>query len=397
MRSVLRAMCVVALAGCSDVKAPVEPKATSLAPVFPLDKQPQAEHPRSSIDRLTITERLENMFGQSMAKVTLPPDPFSLSADAVHPDVACATESWNGAQCWLMYTPYKNSNPIFENPAFLSATDDTTWSTPPQITNPLVPYPGPSRYNSDPDHAFDPTTHRMVQVYRVVSDSFNKIMTMSTGNARTWTTPTVAFVERNHDAVSPTLVIEQDRTAKLWYIRAGARGCDAISSAVFMRSSKPDADSRYERASWSAPTPVDLTIPGFVIWHFDITRLPGDRGYLAMIAAYPRGWNCANSDVWLASSVDGLHWQTYAVPVMWRSMKAARDRGISTWYRGTLHYNSQTDVLDLWPSALSKTTWNVYHVGVNLTTTLAILRVAQPADRGPMMNQSIKAVSFPMP
>ena len=138
-------MCVVALAGCSDVKAPVEPKATSLAPVFPLDKQPQAEHPRSSIDRLTITERLENMFGQSMAKVTLPPDPFSLSADAVHPDVACATESWNGAQCWLMYTPYKNSNPIFENPAFLSATDDTTWSTPPQITNPLVPYPDPSR------------------------------------------------------------------------------------------------------------------------------------------------------------------------------------------------------------------------------------------------------------
>ena len=90
MRSVLRAMCVVALAGCSDVKAPVEPKSTTLAPVFPLDKHPQAERPRSSIDPLTITERLEVLFGESMSKVTLPADPFSLSADAVHPDVACA-------------------------------------------------------------------------------------------------------------------------------------------------------------------------------------------------------------------------------------------------------------------------------------------------------------------
>ena len=395
MRFVLRALCVVALAGCSDVKAPVEPKST--APANPVDKGPQAERPRPSIDPRSMSERLEELFGQRLSKVTLPADPFSLSPDAVHPDVACSTERWNGAQCWLMYTPYKNSNPIFENPAFLLATDDTTWVTPPQITNPLIPYPGPSGYNSDPDHAFDPVTHRMVQVYRVVADSFNKIMTMSTGNARTWTNPTVAFVERNHDAVSPALVIEQDRTAKLWYIRAGARGCDAATSNVLMRSATPDADSRYDRSAWSAPTPVDLAIPGFVIWHFDITKLPGDRGYLAMIAAYPRGWNCANSDVWLASSVDGLHWQTYAVPVMWRNMKAAKDRSISTWYRGTLHYNSQTDVLDLWPSALSKTTWNVYHVSVNLTTALSLLRVADPADRSAMTTRSIQAAPFPMP
>src|SRR6185436_3119794 len=114
-------------------------------------------------------------------------------------------------------------------------------------------YPGPSGYNSDPDHAFDPVTHRMVQVYRVVADSFNKIMMMSTENARTWTTPTVAFVERNHDAVSPTLVIEDDRTAKLWYVRAGARGCDAASSSILMRAATPDVNARYERSTWSSP------------------------------------------------------------------------------------------------------------------------------------------------
>src|SRR5206468_10429738 len=130
---------------------------------------------------------------------------------------------------WLLYTPYKNSNPTFENPAFLLAANDTTWLTPPQITNPLVPYPGSSGYNSDPDHAFDPETRRLVQVYRVVADTLNKIMVMSTADARTWTAPTVAFAEHNHDAVSPALIIEADRTAKMWYVRSGLRGCDATS------------------------------------------------------------------------------------------------------------------------------------------------------------------------
>jgi hypothetical protein len=286
---------------------------------------------------------------------------------------------------------------MFENPAFLFATDDTTWTTPPQVTNPLIPYPGSSGYNSDPDHAFDPVTHRMVQVYRVVADSFNKIMVMSTGNARTWTTPNVAFIEKNHDAVSPALVLESDRTAKLWYVRTGARGCDAASSSVQMRSAQPDADSRYERSVWSPATAVDLTIPGFVIWHLDITELPNNGGYLAMIAAYPRGWNCANNDVWLASSADGVHWQTYAVPILWRSMAAARDRDISTWYRGTLHYDSRTNVLDLWPSALSKSGWYVYHVSADLTNTIGILRSAQSSDQSAMMSRTVRAPAFAMP
>jgi hypothetical protein len=397
MRFVLRAMCVVALAGCSDGKGPVEPKHASLLPTIPVDKPPAAGQPRSQIDPRSTTERLEALFGARLSKVSIPVDEFSLSGDAVHPDIACSPDTWNGARCWLMYTPYKNSNPTFENPSFVLATDDTTWTTPPQITNPLIPYPGASGYNSDPDHAFDPATHRMVQVYRVVADSFNKIMMMSTGNARTWTTPVVAFVEKNHDAVSPTLVIEANRTARLWYVRAGAKGCDAASSSVQTRSAKPDADSRYEHSSWSAAATADLAIPGFVIWHLDVIELPDDRGYVAMIAAYPRGWSCSSSDIWLASSADGVQWQTYAVPVMWRSMKAARDRNISTWYRGTIHYDRNTDMLDLWPSALSKTTWSVYHVSANLSTTLGLLRAAQPSDRAAMMSQTVKPVSMPMP
>jgi hypothetical protein len=397
MRFVFRALCAVALAGCSDAKAPMEPKSTALHPSNPIDKHPEAARPQVFIDPRSLPERLEELFGKRIARVSMPADGFSQASDAVHPDIACPPDSWNGASCWLMYTPYKNSNPLFENPAFLLASDDTTWLTPPRVSNPLIPYPGPSGYNSDPDHAFDPGARRLVQVYRVVADSVNKIMVMSTANAQQWTTPRVAFTERNHDAVSPALVIGSDRTAKLWYVRAGARGCDASSSSIQLRTARPDSDSRFERATWSPATTVDLNIPGFVAWHLDVIELPDGGGFLALIAAYPRGWNCANSDIWLASSLDGLHWETYALPVLWRTMKAARDRGISTWYRGTLHYDKQTDMLDVWPSAMSKDVWSVYHVGAKLSTTLAILRSSQPSDRGPMMNQSVRAVSFPMP
>ena len=273
MRFVLRAMCVVALAGCSDVKAPVEPK--SSAPANPVDKGPQAERPRPSIDPRSISERLEELFGQRLSKVTLPADPFSLSPDAVHPDVACSTESWNGAQCWLMYTPYKNSDPSYENPAFLAAGSDTAWTTPSQVLNPVIEYPGQGQYNSDPDHAFDPATGRLIQMYRLVADSMNRIMIMSTANARQWTTPVVAFKERNHDAVSPSLLIDDDRRAKVWYVRAGAEGCLARSTTVLMRTSHPDNGVGFEQANWSAPTPVDLTVPGAVVWHLDVIDVPG--------------------------------------------------------------------------------------------------------------------------
>jgi hypothetical protein len=391
MRYVLRAMCAVALAGCSDVKNPAE-----LRHSLPVSAgQPEAPAPRVAFDSRPIPERIESMFGDHLAKVTIPEDATSLASDAVHPDIACPPEAWNGARCWLMYTPYRNSDPAYENPAVLFAASDTSWSTPSEITNPIIATPG-AGYNSDPDQAFDPATRRMVQMYRVVSDSFNKIMIMSTANAKHWTTPVVAFKEVNHDAVSPSLVIGPDRMAKVWYVRAGTQGCTAPTSSVVYRSAMPDADSRYERSTWSPATSVSMSIPKYVIWHFDVIAIPGDIHYLAMIAAYPRGANCATSDMWLASSIDGITWQTYPMPILWRTMTAARTRSISTWYRGTLRYDAATDSLDIWPSAMAKTNWNVYHATVKLSDVLALMH-ALPAGSYQPTFQAANPVPSRMP
>lgn len=396
MRFVYLAMCAAALVGCSDGKSAIQSK-HPLAPTDPTSQPPESPLPTGTLDSRTLADRVEGMFTTGLARVSLPPDGFSQSSDAVHPDVACVPSGWNGSRCWLMYTPYRNSDPEYENPAFLQAVNDTSWATPAQVINPLVPYPGIG-YNSDPDHAYDPATGRMVQVYRVVSDSFNKIMIMSTANARQWTKPALAFKEKNHDAISPALVLESDRTAKLWYVRAGLAGCNASTSSVELRSAVPDSDSRYEHSGWTSATPVTMAIPGYVVWHLDVIELPNGQGYLALVAAYQRTSNCANSDLWLASSADGVLWRTYAMPILWRTMKVAKQRALSTWYRGTLKYDDASDSLDLWPSGLAKTNWSVYHVRVKLSDALDLLRAAQPTDFRPVSSMlPTHAVAFPMP
>ena len=378
MRFVYRVGCAVALVACADSQNPTVP--ASPRPLRPTDAPLAPSSTNTQFDPRTIPDRVEELVGQRLAKVSIPPDGYSLSSDAVHPDIACPPDIWSGARCWLMYTPYKNSDSGYENPAMLAASNDTTWDTPAQIKNPIVPYPGIEKYNSDPDHAFDPVTGRMVQIYRVVADSFNKIMIMSTANAKQWTPATIAFKERNHDAVSPSLIIERDRQAKIWYVRTGSDGCSSSSSSVQLRVAMPDSNSRYERSDWSAPTPVSLALPGYVVWHLDITSLPNNGGYMGLVVGYPKGFTCGSSDLWLATSPDGITWRTYPMPLMWRTMKLAKKRAISTWYRGTLRYDATTDSLHLWPSALSGTTWTVFHTAVKLGELVGLLEVAQPAD-----------------
>jgi hypothetical protein len=213
-------------------------------------------------------------------------------------------------------------------------------------------------------------------------------MIMSTANARQWTKPVVAFQERAHDVVSPSLIIEPDRKAEVWYVKSGIAGCAATQSTVQLRTATPDEDSGYERSHWSAPVTVDLTIPGYVPWHLDVLELSPGAGYVALIAAFPRGANCATSDLWLATSRDGLHWEPNAMPILWRTMATSTTRSLSTWYRGTMRYDASTDSLDLWPSAMATDkTWSVYHTRIHLSSTLAMLEHVQPGDFKPSFSR----------
>jgi hypothetical protein len=234
-------------------------------------------------------------------------------------------------------------------------------------------------YNSDPDHAFDPETERLIQVFRVVSDTANRIMLMSATSDLQWSAPVVAFAVRRHDAVSPSLIIERDRAAKIWYVRSGAAGCNATSTTVELRTAQPNPGETFESVRWSAPTVTDLSIPGYVAWHLDVAEIPSE-GYLALIAAFPQGSSCAQSDLWLATSEDGVTWQTMMLPIFWRGMALAKDRDILTWYRGTLRYDPATDLLDVWPSGLAGPSWTIYHTSARLSEITDVMALATTSD-----------------
>jgi len=354
--------------------------------------------PLEKLDPRTVKDRLEDLVAARFGRVTLPPDAFSLSAEAVHPDIACPTGGWNGSACWLMYTPYKNSDPSWENPGFLAAANDTTWVTPSAVRNPIVAFPGIGSYNSDPDHAFDPATQRLIQVFRVVADTTNRIMLMSTANAHDWTKPVVAFAVHSHDAVSPSLIIERDRTAKIWYLKSGVSGPNSTSTTLELRTASPDPTTSFESAKWGPPEMASLTIPGYVPWHIDVAELPLG-GYVALIAAFQRGSSCGQSDLWLARSDDGLAWHTLKLPILWRGMPTAKRRSVSTWYRGTLRYDPQTDLLDIWPSAYAANAWTIYHLRVGLDEITRVTADAAASDLRAVASASklVARPAIPMP
>lgn len=391
------------LASCSDhAAAPTAPNATQKVGASGIH---DGNGPDTTLSRVldpsSVPERLEAMMSAHFGKVLLPSDGFSRSADAVHPDIVCPGEAWNTVPCWLLYTPYKGGDNTYENPSFLYAANDTSWGTPVSVANPIIAWPGAGKYNSDPDHAFDPANQRLVQIYRVVADGYNNIMIMSTSNARQWTAPQLAFREPDHDAVSPALVIASDRTASIWYVKSGSAGCSAKQAHLVVRTARPAGSDPFETATWSAPVTTDLAIPGYVPWHLDVEALPNGRGYIALVAAFPVGQTCGSSDLWIATSDDGLHWRSSAVPLFWRGMQIARSRNMSTWYRGTIRYDATTDVIDLWPSALAGANWTIYHASAKLQEMLSLFDQATPEDLSHVTNrmahQAIPRAALPMP
>jgi hypothetical protein len=58
-------------------------------------------------------------------------------------------------------------------------------------------------------------------------------------------------------------------------------------------------------------------------------------------------------------------------------MKTAKARTVTSWYRGTLRYDEASDALHMWPSALSGSTWSVYHTSVKLTDLFTLLGSAK--------------------
>jgi hypothetical protein len=307
---------------------------------------------------------------------TIPVATYDGTGQSTHPDFMRVGASWSGGACWLAYTPYAGSNGALENPSLATSPDCEHWTPAAGVKAPLIDKPA-NGYNSDPELVYDATGGCLGVVYRQVFNT-NDILMSTSCDGRTFSAPRLLFSAPDHSAVSPTIAAGPDGVDRAWVVDAGPSGCSSQTNVVRMRVAAPTSSSSLDSMQFGAPVLTDLTQPGYVIWHIKIRYIAQKSMYLAMYAAFPMttGFgNCANDNLFLATSADGLHWNTFAAPML---DQMDRRFNFTTLYRASFSYNATTDNLRTIASGLEMN-WGQYGVVHNFTALMAALNASNTA------------------
>ena len=303
-----------------------------------------ATEPSKNAATLTRTSGPRPVFIVEPNVVTVPT--YDGSGQAVHPDVVEFDSEWHGAKYWLTMTPYPQSDQKLENPSILVSANGVDVAVPDALKNPVIAPPKNSRdYNSDPELLYEAQTDRLVLFYRFVQRKTNTLRLSVSGDGSTWTSMRSPFSERSHNVVSPTIAPRVGQPSRMWYVVAGPAGCDAQSTQVVSRAAT-NPTGRIVDTKWATPVVTDLAIPGYSIWHIKARWIPSKQQYWMLISAFPNDADgCDTDDLFFAKSSDGLHWTTYAEPVL---RHEDREWTASAVYRSSFLYDARTDVLSLW-------------------------------------------------
>jgi hypothetical protein len=304
---------------------------------------------------------------------TVPVATYDNTGASTHPDFMRIGAPWSGGACWLVYTPYNESDGNVENPSLAKSSDCEHWKPAPGVRAPLFDKPA-TGYNSDPEFLYDATGGCLGVVFRQVTDANNIVMSTSC-DGQSWPAPRPLFAAPNHKAISPTISAGPDGRNRAWYVDAGTNGCSSLTNVVKMRVANPTASSSLDSVQFGPEIATDLVQPGYVVWHIKIRYIAEKNLYLAMYAAFPVTpgvGNCATNDLFIATSVDGLHWQTFPVPML---NKLDRRFNFVTLYRASFNYNPNTDNLRTIVSGLEGN-WGQYGVTHNFTALMAAMNTA---------------------
>jgi hypothetical protein len=266
----------------------------------------------------------------------MPVTTYDGSGQAVHPDYAHLPASWTGDPFRLVATPYPAGDASLENPSLFTGTDGTDWSVPSRVTNPLVkPDAG---YLSDPDVVYDPD-HRELRIYYRKVTIQNEIWMIRSSDGTTWSAPALVTYAPNHSIVSPSIVRRGAGDWLMWSVNAGTIGCGSQSTTVELRRST-------DGVTWTDPETATLSEPDGFAWHIDVEWLPSLGQFWAV---YPvkRPGSCTTDRLRLATSTDGLHWQSYPSPVL---IKGASQELNDVIYRSSLAYDEATGIVTIWYS-----------------------------------------------
>lgn len=276
------------------------------------------------------------------------------SGETVEPTVLYFPNGWSGHTYWMIVSPYPNvpgheGEEPFENPSILVSEDGQQWSVPAGLKNPIaLPAQGTL---ADATGVYDDKSNQLFVYFLndVKGTVYHESLLLTTSaDGIHWTKPQVLFSGDNTFVNSPS-VIKLGDTFYLWAVDTGI-GCDTLTSTVNVRTS---ADGIH----WSDPTALNISQPGYVIWHLNTIAVPSKGQLMSLLASYPVGTNCDLTKLFFANSHDGVNWKTYSQPVLspapgWDSLEI---------YRSSLLYDPDMKLLRMWYSARDdvKLQWHV--------------------------------------
>jgi hypothetical protein len=274
------------------------------------------------------------------------------SGQVVEPTVLHFPNGWQGYFYWMAISPYPHirAQASFENPSILVSQDGQNWSVPSGLTNPIaVPNKG---HFADATLFFDDESDQLwVYFLNDVSDIEYResLLRITSADGIHWSAPEVLMSARDTFVNSPS-VGKVDSTYYLWSINSGV-GCLTGTSTMDQRTSQ-------DGVNWSAPLALNVSQPGYVLWHLNVIAVPSEAQFMSLLAAYPVGSNCDYTKLFFANSRDGIHWLTYPQPVLdtgtgWDSLEI---------YRSSLIYDPNSALFRVWYSARDAVKWE-WHVG----------------------------------
>ena len=199
---------------------------------------------------------------------------------------------------------------------------------------------------SDTDILYDQDFGKFMLYFRQTGD---RIFLMESHNLVSWSKPEVVLEGQFADLLSPS-IIKKDGEYKMWSINSP--GCNAGGGDVELRTS---LDGR----NWSEPVQVNISQPGYKVWHIDVNHVPERNEYWTLFAASPDGvFGCTSTDLFAARSpdTDGVNWETFSVPVLKKGDFEGSERQV---YRSTFHYSPNIGkVLNMYSAYGNDFGWN---------------------------------------
>lgn len=300
------------------------------------------------------------------------------SGQAVHPDVALTSETWNSGIWQFVATPYPDGNSFYENPSAYIPHSAFEWLRPAGVTNPIA-RPNGIGYLSDPDHLYNPDAKELWMYYRKVT-TVNEILLARSRDGVRWSAPVTVIRAPNHLALSPSVVRRGPGDWLMWTVNGGSEGCGGVSATVELRRS---ADGTH----WSAPQAVVMHATARYPWHVDVRWIPERQEFWAIFNG-KQPFGCTTDALFIATSPDGVSWTTRPSPVLERG---AIPEFADIVYRGSVWYDAPSDMVTFWYSgaALDGMHYKWRLAIQSLAREELFARVEQPWDRVPLRSGAV--------